>query len=200
MEPFSIQVQAGDVMGALARLQAAGKDMSPAMRAISMRLLSQTEANFFAQSGPSGAWPELAASTRKRRGDAARMLQDTGHLAASITPDSGPDFAAIGTNVVYAAIHQLGGDIQREARESHVRLSETKRGQLKRQKGYANLAVFAKSSNDRARKVAYKSAAFVIHIPARPYLPVGADGKLQAGMGERITALLADYLNGAWIR
>ena len=127
MESFSIQIQADEVQAAFIRLRDAAKDLSQAMRAITTALMSQTEANFAAQSGPSGPWPDLAESTRKRRGDAAMMLQDSGHLASSITPDSGPDFASIGTNVVYAAIHQLGGDIQRAPFSSWVRLREAKK-------------------------------------------------------------------------
>lgn len=197
MASFSIEVQDGDVLSAMNRLLAASLDLSPMTRTVANLLLSRTEFNFAAQAGPGGPWPALAKSTLKRRGADAKMLQDTGHLAASITPSSGPDFAAIGTNVVYAAIHQLGGDISRAPFSSWVRLREEKKGQLKRQAGYQNLAVFAKDSHKRARTVRYTSDGFNIHIPARPYLPVTADGRLQAGVSEAITAALTRYLDAA---
>ncbi|MDD5297655.1 MAG: phage virion morphogenesis protein [Rhodocyclaceae bacterium] len=194
MAIFSIEIKDGDVQAEFNRLQRAATDMSPAMQAVSQLLLSRTEANFAAQSGPGGGWPALAPSTLKRRGADARMLQDTGHLASSITPTSGPDFAAIGTNVVYAAIHQLGGDISRAPFSSWVRLRQERNGSLMRQPGYQKLAVFAKDSHKRAKTVKYTSDGFSIHIPARPYFPVTPEGSLQDGLSEAITAELARFL------
>jgi phage virion morphogenesis protein len=53
----------------------------------------------------------LAVSTKKQRADAGRagkILQVSGSLAASISPSYGDDFAVVGTNKVYAPIHQFG--------------------------------------------------------------------------------------------
>ncbi len=74
------------------------------------------EENFRVEGRP--AWTPLAPSTlRKRRqsGSNAKILQRTGRLAASITPDSGRDYAVVGINVVYAPIQHFGGTIQRAA-------------------------------------------------------------------------------------
>ena len=197
MTPFSIDIKDDGVQAAFNRLRLAASNLSPAMKSISMMLLSSTKANFAAQSGPLGGWPALSRATLKRRGAGAKMLQDTGRLASSVTPTSGPDFAAIGTNVVYAAIHQLGGDISRAPFSSWVRLRQERNGKLMRQPGHEKLAVFAKDSHKRAKKVNYNSQGFSIHIPARPFLPVMPDGSLQAGLSEAVNAELGRYLQAA---
>lgn len=105
MAPFEIEVDAGAVTAALTRLAERCEDLTPAMRAIAMALQSQTEENFETESGPLGKWP--AVKDPKRKG--GKILQDTGRLAASVTPFWSADEAGIGSNAVYAAIHQLGG-------------------------------------------------------------------------------------------
>jgi phage virion morphogenesis protein len=41
------------------------------------------------------------------------ILQDTGALKRSITPAHGRNYAEVGTPIVYAAIHQFGGETGR---------------------------------------------------------------------------------------
>jgi len=143
-------------------------DTAPLMRTISQTLMDQTEENFAQQGRP--AWLGI----RPRAGrEGGKILQDTGRLAASITPDFGPDYAKVGTNVVYAAIHQLGGKTPPHAIHA------------KRTKALAFGGVFRKSVNHPGS-----------NIPARPFLPVTADGALQP---EAETAVLEDvqqYLRG----
>lgn len=134
---FKLEVDSADVMGAFDRVFAAVDDATPLMRALAGLLARQTEDNFADQSGPLGKWPALAQSTvegrvggmakgkgglrkdgRISKGTATRaaglkMLQDSGRLAASIHEDYGPDHASVGTNVIYAAIQQLGGQAGR---------------------------------------------------------------------------------------
>ncbi len=105
MTAFKIEVTDAPVIAALNKLAAAGRDLAPAMRAIATALLSQTEDNFDAESGPLGKWP--AVKDKKRQG--GKILQDTGRLAASVTPFWSATEAGVGSNVIYAAIHQLGG-------------------------------------------------------------------------------------------
>lgn len=105
MTAFTIEIDENEVAAALSRLAAAGRDLTPAMRAIATALLSQTEDNFAAEAGPLGKWPAL--KDKKRQG--GKILQDTGRLAASVTPYWSAAEAGIGSNAVYAAIHQLGG-------------------------------------------------------------------------------------------
>jgi phage gpG-like protein len=55
-----------------------------------------------------GKWAPLKQATIDRRrggGGGAKILQDTGLFAGSITPDFGSDFAEAYTNVPYAVFH-----------------------------------------------------------------------------------------------
>jgi len=108
---FEIKIDDRAVMGFLARLEHAGQDMSPVMRAIRTELLSQTEANLAAEGGPK--WQPLQPSTvamRTKRGSWPGMImQESGQLAASYTPGSDAVSAWIGSNKKYAAMQNLGG-------------------------------------------------------------------------------------------
>jgi phage virion morphogenesis protein len=90
-------------------------DLSEPMRAIAGILLDATEQNF--ADGGRPAWLPLAPATIAQRTKdgtwPGQILQRTGRLAASVTIDSGADFAVVGSNVVYAAIQQLGGEAGR---------------------------------------------------------------------------------------
>lgn len=101
---FKIEIESQSVMGALGRLAQSGRDMSPVMGAIATELARQTEKNFAAEGRPK--W--LGIKPRKGR-EGGRILQDTGQLATSISTSSDAASAIIGSNKVYAAIHQLGG-------------------------------------------------------------------------------------------
>lgn len=189
MTALEIEIRDNQVVEALNRLAATGRDMTPAMRAISLALLSKTQANFAAQAGPGGPWPALAKATQKdraRRGKwPGQMLRDSGRLAASVTPFSNAGEAGIGSNAVYAAIHHLGGDIERAAHSSWVRLRQVN-----------GRPVFAKDSHKRAKTVRYTAGGYATHIPPRPYLPATAAG-LQDGMGAAILDILRKHLAGA---
>lgn len=150
------------------RLIAGLADMTPVMRAIAGTLMDQTEENFARQGRP--AWLGIQPNPRRQGG---KILQDTGRLAASITPSHGPDFAQIGTNVVYARIHQLGGQTK-----PHVI-------RAKRAKALAFGGIFRKSVNHPGS-----------HIPARPFLPITADGQLQPEAHDAIMEDVQHYLRG----
>ena len=85
--------------------------------------------------------------------------------------------SAIGSNVVYAAIHEFGGIIYHPARAGKVRLRTDANGQLLRQGGavtdsygnvtQSNLAIFAAGHHKRAKEVAYQGKAYEQVIPER---------------------------------
>lgn len=141
-------------------------DASPLMRIFAGTLMDVTEENFASQGRPK--W--LGIQPRPGR-EGGKILQDTGRLAASITPDHGPDYAQVGTNVVYAAIHQLGGQTK-----PHV--IRAKRARALRFGG-----IFRKSVNHPGSK-----------IPARPYLPITADGQIQPEAEAALMEDAQDYL------
>jgi phage gpG-like protein len=178
MTAITINVSDAAVINALDRIKAACRDTTPAMRAISELLARQVEDNFAAQAGPLGKWPALARSTIERRvggmagkrkggwrkdgrlsktvGNKAaimKILQNAGRLAAAVRPFHSAAEAGVGVNeVVYAAIHQFGG----QAGRNHAAT-----------------------------------------IPARPYLPIHHDGRLQAGLQDEIVTELARYIEQA---
>lgn len=151
---FEIKMDDKAVMSALDRLAATAHNMSPVMSMIAQELERQTEKNFAAEGRPK--WLGLKLSTiavRTKRGTwPGMMLQvSAGGLASSISSSSDSNSATVGSNKVYAAIHQLGG------------------------------------KTGRGHKVT---------MPARPFLPVDAQGQLQPEASENILSLVNDYLRG----
>lgn len=190
---FEVEIQAADALAALRNVVDNTRRPRDLMRAIAGTLESETEANFAAQGRP--AWQGLAPRTIKKRGAGAKILQDTGRLAASVASRYGNDFASVGSNVAYAAIHQFGGTINRAPYSSTVRLRTDAKGNLVRQKTNSRLAVFAKASHKRAVTRRYTVGAYGITIPARPFLPATAFGRLHPR-----TARAIDSDVQAWLR
>ena len=93
-------------------------NMRPVLASISNMMLDAVERNFATETDPETGlrWTPLAASTqrqRARKGKTGKILQVTGGLVASITPQYGNDYAIISTNKIYAAIHHFGGNTGR---------------------------------------------------------------------------------------
>jgi phage virion morphogenesis protein len=72
---------------------------------------SSIEHTFRDQGSPAGSWPRLAPSTLKRGkgGGGRKILIQSGRLKNSITYLVNGNMLTIGTNLRYAAIHQVGG-------------------------------------------------------------------------------------------
>ncbi|WP_374342582.1 phage virion morphogenesis protein [Azonexus sp.] len=109
---FKIKVDDAQVLGALNRLLALGRDASPAMREVADLGEASTRLRFRLERGPDGQrWkPSLRAQMA-----GGRTLTKDGHLGGSINSQSGHDFAEWGVNRIYAAIHQFGGEIRAKA-------------------------------------------------------------------------------------
>lgn len=86
-------------------------------REIGQSLLVNIRQGFEAERSPDGeAWEPLKPATvRQRKGDAHPILQRKGRLKKTITWKVGPDSVIVGTNLVYAAVHQFGATINRAA-------------------------------------------------------------------------------------
>ncbi|MGD9539088.1 MAG: phage virion morphogenesis protein [Alphaproteobacteria bacterium] len=130
-----IEVDDAEVRQALQALQERGKSMRPLMRDIGSYMVTSTLDNFERQQSPDGKpWQLLAASTviarlggakkvftkkgsvRKpamRRMGKLKILQLSGRLRQSITYRADRDEVLVGTNVIYARIHQFGGEAGR---------------------------------------------------------------------------------------
>lgn len=195
---IELQIKNDQMTRVFARIAAGLRDPRPLMRAIAGALETETEKSFSNQGRP--RWLGLSPRTLKRRGGGRPMiLQDTGRLAGSIHTDYGRDFARVGSNVAYAAIHQFGGVIERAAHSSWAAHRTDRQGNLLRQgaKGrLKNLAVFAKASHKRVKKFNYTVGAHQVKIPARPYLPADASGNLQPAAREGILREVREYLAG----
>lgn len=65
---------------------------------------------FREEGSPAGSWPQLALSTLKKKGYTTghKLLVLSGRLFSSITYVITGNVLTIGTNVVYAAVHQFG--------------------------------------------------------------------------------------------
>jgi phage virion morphogenesis protein len=83
-------------------------------------LVVSTQQRFEDEEDPQGnPWPQ----SLRARFFGGRTLTDTASLVQSITHEASDDGVAVGTNVLYAAIHQTGGRIEaKKARALRFRL------------------------------------------------------------------------------
>ena len=128
-ELIKISISDEALRAALGRLIASLTDTTPTMRDLSEIMIDASARAFDKTADPATGtpWKPLSASRQRQRAKKGRsianMLQDSGLLVGSIARpsgqgavrDIGPDHALVGTDVPYAAIHQLGGTIKREA-------------------------------------------------------------------------------------
>lgn len=155
---IKISVDSRDMERGLSQLLQNIQNRRQMMVGVAAELLSMTEDNFESESWGGDKWKETHRGGKK--------LQLSGQLAASINTQSGNDFARIGSNKKYAAIHHLGGEIQAKNAE------------------YLMIPI------GNGRFACKKS----VSIPARPYLPIDGSGKLQANGEKRILDVVKDAL------
>jgi len=85
------------------------EDISPMMETISFYGESSTLERFETETAPDGSrW----AQSLRARTEGGKTLTDNAILKNSITPESGSDYAAWGSNIIYAGIHNFGGTIR----------------------------------------------------------------------------------------
>lgn len=131
----------------------------PINKAIAAELLSMAEDNFERERWGNGKnWDPTHRGGKK--------LQLSGQLAASISTSADNNFACIGSNKPYAAIHHLGGEIT--AKNKPYLMIPTGNGRFARKQS--------------------------VQIPDRPYLPVNGSGKLQSNGEQRILSVVIDAL------
>src|SRR5574344_1763507 len=109
---IEVKLDNKEVQDALIKVAQKCEDLKPLMKKIAGIMADFTEENF-EQEGRPDKWQELAKSTIKRRTKTGhypgKILQVEGQLATSITTYYDNESAVIGSNLAYAAIHQLGG-------------------------------------------------------------------------------------------
>jgi phage virion morphogenesis protein len=115
-EPIEIKIDDKGIQQLLKKLVTKAENLRPLMKNIAGIMLDSVEENFEKEGRPD-KWEKLAPSTIKQRTKKGywpgKILQMRGELAASITSKYDDNSAVVGTNKVYAAIHQFGGDAGR---------------------------------------------------------------------------------------
>ncbi|ABO54314.1 MULTISPECIES: phage virion morphogenesis protein [Burkholderia cepacia complex] len=185
-----IEIDDSRYAATMARVRALMQDASPVTALIAGLMADAVEENFAQQGRPK--WLGLSPKPLKRRREEAgtgKILQRSGRLASSITPAHDATTARVGTNVVYAAIHQFGGTIQRHPMSGYVRLRKDRNGMIMRQADHPHLAVFAKNSHKRVKIVKWtRSQGWTIKIPARPFFALTESDNI--GIESEVTTYL----------
>ncbi|WP_410499697.1 phage virion morphogenesis protein [Chitinibacter sp. S2-10] len=143
------------------RLARAAASPAPLMRNIADIMLDAVEENFAQEGRP--RWQGLKPPGRS----GGKILQNSGRLAAGITPSSDANSAKVGTNVKYAAIHQFGGQTR-----PHLIVARN--------------AKALKFGNRYAKSVKHPGSK----IPARPFLVLQPDDEAE------IEFTVSEYLRG----
>lgn len=146
------------------------------------------QAGFEGEASPAGTpWKQLAPATvRRRKGKNAHpILRVSGRLARTHVKVSA-ECAIVGSNLVYAAIHQYGGEIRREGGKITLHFKKFKRGPRK------GRTLFAKPGKATWGMQA-NAGPYTIRIPARPWL-FEADGTIPAAWMQRLETCLIKSL------
>lgn len=138
-------------------------------RNVGERLLGSTKDNFQEERAPQGTpWQKLRRRTIKAREakkqTPIKILRARGYLAGSINYEATQDELRIGSPVESAAIHQLGGEIEKAARAAKIYRGLEKGGVTGRR--------FVKKKLKRKVETDVTIGAHKITIPARPYLGI----------------------------
>lgn len=164
-------------------------NMRPFYDAVGNLLVGSTGDRFQAQQDPEGhAWTPLRPATikaRTRKGQLPLTIlrsnsrgKSGSPLAGSINYQATDEEARIGSPKEYAAIHQLGGTIKRQARKGKIYRRKDEAGNVGNR--------FVKKS--KANHVTdVDIPAYTITIPARPYLGVSREDQ------EDIVEVARDY-------
>lgn len=165
----ALTLEDAEINAALDRVSEAGGDTDALMAEIGAAMLMSVQRRFERETGPGGEpWPRHAPRTAKarakrksRRNGAVtpKLLRESNRLYASISSETSENSAAVGTNLIYAAIHQTGGAITQYSHSRKVRF-RTVAGRLR----------FARKAHKRAFERPVTFGTRTIVIPARPYL------------------------------
>ena len=195
---ITIEINADPLRDRLAALAERVGHMRTALQMVGEGILARTDKRFSTETDPDGKrWQELAKAT-KRRKRGTKILTESGDLRGSIAAQATETALTLTAREPYAAIHQFGGTIQRQAGSVTVRHRTNAAGDLLRGAimGGRGL-VFAKASHKRAVQRSFAHAAYSIRIPARPYLPFKADGTLYPAEQAAILDAIAAWIAGA---
>ncbi len=161
-----VRIDASNLHAAFGRLQGRLGDLLPLWEGIGGAVVSETVSRFRAEEAPDGSkWQK--SQRAKREGGVTLTGSPGAHLRSSITPHASPDGVVVGTNMVYAAIHQFGfsGTQAVPAHQRHI------------------MHAFGKPL-DKPRTVQVRAHSRRMNLVARPFL----------GIGERERAAIEDQI------
>ena len=106
------------MIAAITRVVDAVEHPAPLFRQINEYLLRAHETRFKAQKAPDGTpWQALTpAYWRRKRKNKDKVLTLNGYLRGTLRGQVSASGLEFGTNVIYGAIHQFGGEIKKQAR------------------------------------------------------------------------------------
>lgn len=179
---ISVELQEATARQALRDLLARMENPRGFYKGVGDLLLASTSTRFETETGPDGKpWTPLKAATirartKKKQLPLTILRANTkgisgSSLAGSINAVFSDDEVRVGSTKEYAAIHQLGGTIEKQAGSRYV---------VGRR--------FAKRDKEGGKDVAIK--AHTITIPARPYIGISATDQ------EAILEQAEDFLRG----
>jgi len=126
-------------------------------------LVGSTQRRFERGAAPGGSvWPP----SLRALAEGGKTLIKSAQLMGSITHVASASGVEVGSNKVYAAIHQLGGEIKQDARTAVLHFKRNKRTGASRFAKANSKATFAQKAEIGAR---------VIKMPARPFLGLDDD-------------------------
>lgn len=147
-------------------------------------LLGSTKDRFGTQTAPSGEkWQALSPRYLRRKDrQKDKVLTLRGYLRNQMAYQlDGPDAVLVGSNRIYAAIHQFGGTIDQPARAAEIHLRRNaKTNQVGR-------LFVKKSKSNFTKKVSV--GPYKITLPARPYLGLSDTDRTE------ITQRTLDFVN-----
>lgn len=187
MAEKGIRVTVSDqpVLAALDRLEAATNNRADAEHAIGAYLVTSTQRRFERETAPDGTrWQRLSPRTANQRiGNRRRgydnMLRVTRRLEQSIVYAVNAHEINWGSNLVYAAIQHLGGEIEQAERQQTIYQNYDAKTDT------FDARFRTKRRSNFARDVTVK--AHTVTIPARPYLGIDDADRTE------ILAIVADH-------
>ena len=115
-KPIEIKIENQEVNKRLLEIASKTENLRPLMKNIAGILAFSTEENFKNEGRPE-KWTDLKEITKNKRKEQhkwpGQIFQVSGQLASSISTQYDDNSAVIGSNLPYAAIHQLGGQAGR---------------------------------------------------------------------------------------